>query len=1162
MEAHSPTWSFPIARKGRRGRIRRRPSVRLLLELLEDRVTPSTGFGSVLQTDLPMLPGKVYSSGSYSATLLATPQFIDISHDAGAVAVLKKGDDAVVQAPIGFSFSFFNQQYDAIWINSNGLMSFSSLPSDGGYTTHTGTDLTQNTGPNRPIIAPLWGDTKLSDNEVVYYETLGSEGNQRFVVQWSLAAGFADSPQTFTFEAILFQNGWIEFNYENAAAGEGSKGNSGDFGVHATVGIRSGFPDVQPGQMFAGEKEDSPLPAGVAGIQVTSPETSNGLPVIHNESTIRFTPTSQPTAIMLDKANLNEGRPANTTVGTLSTTDTGGNGTYTYSLVNGPGDTDNAQFTVVGDQLQSNAVLEYGNQSTYSVLVQTEDSNQQTFTQPFTITLNDILPKVAITGAPATSPQGVAINLGSTFTDSGDPGGAAGAKYSWSVQADSDKVSTDVDNLAVSHLVTPADPTQFSFTPEHAGTYVVNLAVSDPLEPVATDAAMIFVPQITPQVTVTDDSTTYNGAAQAFPSKDVTVLGTSGQENGGGTRTYTYNGSSTVPSAAGTYTVDVTFTPNDTADFVSATGTGTWTIAKAPLTVTADNQSKVLGGPDPTLTYTPSGTLYDGDTYAVISGVTLATATGAAATPGTHTIIASGGTAANYDITDIKGTLTVLKPAPPVVTVGDSSTFTAANTTWARTVGFASLDGPWTVNVDYGDGDTESFTLPPPPATTGSHNFNPSALTFSLQHSYATVRTYGVTVTVTDDQGSVSHSAMFPVTVFDPQQASHVTSFVVAVVGASGSASTTLTTPGGNVKLNATISNAEPGDTLALAVYNSNPVTDRSGGDTADLTIRTSTNSSTAGSALPLAFVDLQVSTNANATVAVTDDFDLSDSIASKNLELLWLDPTRKSWFQVKLDGTGVTFTEILDAQGRPTGTSDAHFSTIFDTATNPNIRELNGTVFCIAVPVAGAPSTTTTVIVPATTVAINGSTPDTAVVIQTTGFGSGSNLLLSVRESQTGQALNTQVAIATVGEREPGTGLANAPAASSATLLEQILNPEFWRERTLAPVPAAAPAPQPPPAELPHMGPERLPAPEQLRELLHAVEAVFAQPVVIDLCLDVESPEASVAQSGKLHPMLAVATALAGALAAPRVELYRRLSRKAKAMRRHLAKLRLGEVP
>src|SRR5262249_17809842 len=70
-------------------------------------------------------------------------------------------------------------------------------------------------------------------------------------------------------------------------------------------------------------------------------------------------------------------------------------------------------------------------------------------------------------------------------------------------------------------------------------------------------------------------------------------------------------------------------------------------VTQAPLTVTADDKSKTYGASDPALTYTPSGTLYFGDTYAVISGVVLTTDTGAAATVGTHVITASGGTAAN-----------------------------------------------------------------------------------------------------------------------------------------------------------------------------------------------------------------------------------------------------------------------------------------------------------------------------------------------------------------------------------------------------------------------------------------------------------------------------------------------------------------------------------
>ena len=101
--------------------------------------------------------------------------------------------------------------------------------------------------------------------------------------------------------------------------------------------------------------------------------------------------------------------------------------------------------------------------------------------------------------------------------------------------------------------------------------------------------------------------------------------------------------STTIGAAAtaGTHTIIVT--GGTAANYAISDVNGTLTVSKAPLTVTADDKSKVYGAADPALTYTPSGTLYYGDTYAVIGGVTLSTTTGAAATAGTHTITASGG---------------------------------------------------------------------------------------------------------------------------------------------------------------------------------------------------------------------------------------------------------------------------------------------------------------------------------------------------------------------------------------------------------------------------------------------------------------------------------------------------------------------------------------
>src|SRR5207245_1178905 len=141
---------------------------------------------------------------------------------------------------------------------------------------------------------------------------------------------------------------------------------------------------------------------------------------------------------------------------------------------------------------------------------------------------------------------------------------------------------------------------------------------------------------------------------------------------------------------------------------------GTLTVSKAAaLTVTADNKNKVYGGVDPALTSTPSGTLYYTDTYAVISGVSLSTVTGAAATAGPHLLTASGGTAANYNVTMVAGTLTVSKASTATALVSslnpaclNSSIIFTATVTDAS----AGSTGTPTGKVIFKDGPTSLVT--------------------------------------------------------------------------------------------------------------------------------------------------------------------------------------------------------------------------------------------------------------------------------------------------------------------------------------------------------------------------------------------------------------------------------------------------------------------
>ncbi|MBC6479003.1 MAG: leucine-rich repeat domain-containing protein [Hormoscilla sp. GM7CHS1pb] len=96
-----------------------------------------------------------------------------------------------------------------------------------------------------------------------------------------------------------------------------------------------------------------------------------------------------PTDLDLSNNSIDENVAANTVVGTFSTTDPDTGDSFTYQLVAGTGDTDNAAFTIDGDELQINNSPDFETQSSYSIRVQTTDSANNRYSETFTINVKD-----------------------------------------------------------------------------------------------------------------------------------------------------------------------------------------------------------------------------------------------------------------------------------------------------------------------------------------------------------------------------------------------------------------------------------------------------------------------------------------------------------------------------------------------------------------------------------------------------------------------------------------------------------------------------------------------------------------------------------------------------------------------------------------------------
>jgi hypothetical protein len=165
-------------------------------------------------------------------------------------------------------------------------------------------------------------------------------------------------------------------------------------------------------------------------------------------------------------------------------------------------------------------------------------------------------------------------------------------------------------------------------------------------------------------VSVTDAGGTYNG--QPYPAS-ATAVGLDGTTAVAGSFDYAFyagagtSGPSlggTAPSSAGTYTVVATFTSAD-PNYAGRSAQATFTIAKAPLTVTA-NDATIIQGESPTITVRCSG-LVNGKGPGILGGaLTFAPTAPSALAPGTYALAPGGLTSGNYAIAFVSGTLTVL----------------------------------------------------------------------------------------------------------------------------------------------------------------------------------------------------------------------------------------------------------------------------------------------------------------------------------------------------------------------------------------------------------------------------------------------------------------------------------------------------------------------
>jgi hypothetical protein len=160
----------------------------------------------------------------------------------------------------------------------------------------------------------------------------------------------------------------------------------------------------------------------------------------------------------------------------------------------------------------------------------------------------------------------------------------------------------------------------------------------------------------------------------------------------------TVSSATAATANAGTYNGTITATGAADSNYtISYAAGGNLTINKAPLTITANNQTMSYGGTMPTLTASYSGFVNGDSSSSLTTLPTVSSATPATANAGTYngTITATGAADGNYTISYAAGNLTIGKTNLMITANSQTITYGAAVPSDTVTYsGFVTGDGP------------------------------------------------------------------------------------------------------------------------------------------------------------------------------------------------------------------------------------------------------------------------------------------------------------------------------------------------------------------------------------------------------------------------------------------------------------------------------------
>ncbi len=295
------------------------------------------------------------------------------SSNDGAHSVAIQSDAKIVVA--GFSYNENNQDFALARYNSNGSLD-TTFDGDGKVTTDIG-------------------------NSYDYARSIGIQSDGKIVV-----AGYSEngSNQDFALARYNVNEAPIDITLSPTSIAENSPANT-TVGTISTIDPNAGDTFTYSLVAGTGDTDNSAFNISGSTLRATNSfnfefKSSHTVRVrstdhdgLYFEKAFAITVTDvneSPTDISLSSNTIAENSAANTAVGNLSTSDPDARDTFTYALVTGNGDTDNASFNISGNSLRATNSFDFETKSSYSIRIRSTDQGGIFTEKTFTITVIDI----------------------------------------------------------------------------------------------------------------------------------------------------------------------------------------------------------------------------------------------------------------------------------------------------------------------------------------------------------------------------------------------------------------------------------------------------------------------------------------------------------------------------------------------------------------------------------------------------------------------------------------------------------------------------------------------------------------------------------------------------------------------------------------------------